>query len=54
MKLLFDLEPGTVLSFTDDKGELIDKNELPRVLFMMHQWFTTSETLAETFQTMYP
>ena len=39
---------------TDEKGELLERNELPRVLFMMHTWFVTSQTLAQTFHKLYP
>ena len=39
---------------TDEDGKLEEGNEFPRVLLLMHEWFTTSEQLAELLLDMYP
>ncbi|XP_064622247.1 ras guanyl-releasing protein 3-like isoform X2 [Lineus longissimus] len=37
----------------DDDGAPIDETEYPRVLFLMHKWFISSEDLADSYVTLY-
>ncbi|XP_071479141.1 uncharacterized protein [Diadema antillarum] len=38
----------------DEHGELVEDSAFPRVLFLMHKWFMTSEELAKQFKLLYP
>ncbi|XP_070578559.1 ras guanyl-releasing protein 3-like isoform X1 [Ptychodera flava] len=37
----------------DDNGDLVEKSPLPRVFFLMHKWFVSSEELATKFLELY-
>ncbi|XP_071504623.1 ras guanyl-releasing protein 3-like [Diadema antillarum] len=37
----------------DEHGELVEDSAFPRVLFLMHKWFMTSEELAKQFKLLY-
>ena len=39
---------------SDEDGQLIDDASYPRVLFLMHKWFMTSNELATQFLQLYP
>ena len=39
---------------SDEHGSLVDDSEFPKVLFLMHKWFMTSEELGKQFKVLYP
>ena len=39
---------------SEPDGRLVAGSDFPSVLFLMHQWFMTSEQLASTFIDLYP
>jgi hypothetical protein len=44
-----------ILSFlSDENGDPIDNTEYPRVLFLMHKWFISSEDLVDSYVNLYP
>lgn len=44
---------ATCVEFFDEKGNVLDDSSFPRLLFLMHRWFMTSEDLAKQFVQLY-
>lgn len=44
---------ATCVEFFDEKGNVLDDSSFPRLLFLMHRWFMSSEELAKQFVQLY-
>nr|XP_054759686.1 uncharacterized protein LOC129265771 [Lytechinus pictus] len=45
---------STCMDCFDEHGSLVEQTAFPRVLFLMHKWFMTSEELGKQFKLLYP